>query len=65
MNLYSFKFYNKSFNINKSSSFKKLIPTFRYSYDESNDAILGQDIFYFTEVNNISFTTKLNFSKFE
>ena len=51
MNQYSFKFYNKSFNINKSSSF--------------DDAILGQDIFYFTEVNSISFNTKLNFLKFE
>ena len=65
MNQYSFKFYNKSFYIDKSSSFKKLVPTFRYNFDESSDAILGQDIFYFIDDNNISFTTNLNFVKFE
>ena len=65
MHQYSFKFYNSSFNINKSSSFKKLVPTFRYNFDESSDAILCQDKFYFTDDNNFSFTNNLNFVKFE
>ena len=65
MNQYSFKFYSNSFNESLSSSFKNISPSFRYNFDESNSAFIGEDIFYFLENNNNSFSDIMNFLKFE
>ena len=65
MNQYSFKFYSNSFNENLSSSFKNISPSFRYNFDESNSAFIGEDIFYFLENNNNPFSDIMNFLKFE
>ena len=65
MHQYSFKFYEKSFNENKSSSFKNISTSFWYNFDESNYAILCEDKFNFIDDNNNSFYNNLVFLKFE
>ena len=65
MNQYSFKFYNSSFNQNKSSSFKNVSSSFNYNFDESNKAKICEDKFYFIDENNNSFSNLLSFMRFE
>ena len=64
MEKYSFKFYNLSFNKEDSSTFKNTSDLFRYSFDESSDAIMCEDKFYFLDENDNSFSNSLNFVKF-
>jgi hypothetical protein len=65
MEKYSFKFYNESFYKNNSSTFINISSTFRYSFDESCNAIMCEDLFHFTDVNNNSFSNIISFTKFE
>ena len=65
MNQYSFKFYNLSFNKEESSTFKNTSSLFRYNFDESSDAIMCEDKFYFIDENDNSFSNSLGFVKFE
>ena len=65
MEKYSFKVYNKAFNITSSSSFKNISSSFRYNFDESNRGIMCEDIFYFFDENNNTFSNSLNFMKLE
>ena len=64
-NQYSFKFYNLSFNKEESSTFKNTSSLFRYNFDESSDAIMCEDKFYFIDENDNSFSNSLGFVKFE
>jgi len=62
---YSFKFYNLSFNKEESSTFKNTSSLYRYNFDESSNAIMCEDKFYFMDENDNSFSNSLGFVKFE
>ena len=65
MEKYSFKFYNESFYKDKSSTFTNISDSFRYSFDESSNAIMCEDLFIFKDENNNTFSNLLSFTKFE
>ena len=61
MHRYSFKIYNNSYNENKSLYFKNLTSPYLYNFDESNIALICQDIFHFIDEKNNSFSNELDF----
>ena len=64
MNKYSFKVYRSSYNFDKSNTYKE-IESFVYSFDEVKNALLCEDIFYFTDENNEIFSSMFKFINIE